>query len=89
MEPITITKSCWHRTSLIDLVGARTSTSIDRATDWMMANWPIPVIAEGSRRTAARIHARHNLTFLPEQAAPQGRGWLTDHRFNRNWAVRD
>ena len=32
-----------------------TSTPTDGATDWMTANWPIPAVMAGSRRTAARV----------------------------------
>ena len=32
-----------------------TSTPSDGATDWMAANWPIPAVMAGSRRTAARV----------------------------------
>src|SRR5262249_15102879 len=34
---------------------ALTSTPTDCATDWMTANWPIPDVIVGSRRTAARV----------------------------------
>ena len=32
-----------------------TSIPTDGATDWMMANWPMPAVMSGSRRTAARV----------------------------------
>src|SRR5262245_48504468 len=55
---ITRTRECRDRAlglAGVAQVSGLTSTPTDRATDWMTANWPIPVIAVGSRRTTARV----------------------------------